>query len=485
LRLSNKFSITKRELLSEDIFYSLTNIVNDAIIVSDLYRKVVYFNRAAEKIFNFTGAEILGKSIGNILPQDILSVDEKHRLKSREKLQEVIGRKKNNIKIPLEVSISRWQSGNGLFFTIIVRDITVRKNTEEKLRYLSFHDNLTGLYNRSYFDEELKRLDTARQLPLSIIIGDLDGFKLVNDAFGYKEGDELLKNFAAVLKESCRSDDILARWGGDEFVIMLPKTDSKVTREIIERIENNSRILGTGEIPLNISLGFSIKDKPEQNIETVIKEAENAMKQKKIIESKRVSSTIIASIEKKLHEKSHRLREVNERIEKMAVLLGKALKLSRSEMDNMHLLVSFHDVGIVGIKRSILNKKSKLADKEWQVVMMHPEIGYRIAKSSSQLAPIADAILAHHENWDGSGYPYHLKGNKIPLISRILSIVESYDVMVYGRNYKKPVTREEAIKELKRFSRKQFDPQLVEKFIGIIMHEVETPSLFEMEKIKS
>jgi len=485
LRLINKFNITKRELLSEDIFYSLTNIVRDAIIVTDSYRKVVYWNKAAEKIFNFTSGEILGKSVGHVLPQDILSIDEKYRLKNKEKFQEVIGRKKNNIKMPLEISISTWQSGNGLFFTIIVRDITVRKNTEEKLRYLSFHDNLTGLYNRFYFDEELKRLDTVRQLPLSIIIGDLDGFKLVNDAFGYKEGDELLKNFAGVLKESCRSDDILARWGGDEFVIMLPKTEGKVTKEIIERIENNSRVLGTGEIPLNISLGFFLKDKPEQNIETVIKEAENAMKQKKIMESKRVSSTIIASIEKKLHEKSHRLREVNERIEKTAVLLGKALKLSRSEMDNLHLLVSFHDVGIVGIKGSILNKKSKLIDKEWQVVMMHPEIGYRIAKSSAQLAPIADAILAHHEFWDGSGYPYHLKGNKIPLISRILSIVESYDAMVYGRNYKKPMTREEAIKELKRFSRKQFDPQLVEKFIGIITHEAETPSLFELEKTRN
>ena len=485
MRLSNKFSITKRELLSEDIFYSLTNIVSDAIIVADSSRKVVYWNKAAEKIFNFSSAEILGKSLGLILPQDMLSVDEKYKLKTREKIHEVIGRKRNNIKIPLEVSISTWQSQNGLFFTIIVRDITVRKNTEERLRYLSFHDNLTGLYNRFYFDEELKRLDTARQLPLSIIIGDLDGFKLVNDAFGYKEGDELLKNFAKVLKESCRSDDILARWGGDEFVIMLPKTESKVAKEIIERIENNSRILGAGEIPLNISLGFSIKEKPSQSIDTVIKEAENAMKQRKLMESKRFSNTIIASIEKKLLEKSYRLKEVNERIGKMAVLLGKALKLSKNEMDNLLLLVSFHDVGIVAIKGNVLNKKSKLADKEWQIIMMHPEIGYRIAKSSSQLAHIADAILAHHENWDGSGYPYHLKGSKIPLISRILSIVESYDVMVYGRNYKKPISKEEAIKELKKLSRKQFDPQLVGKFISILSDEVEAPSLFELERIKS
>ncbi len=147
-----------------------------------------------------------------------------------------------------------------MFFTLIVRDITIRKNTEEKLRYLSFHHRLTSLYNRSYFDEELQKLDTTRQLPLSIIIGDIDGFKLVNDAFGYKEGDDLLKSLAKVLKESCRSDDILARWGGDEFVILLPKTDSRVAAEIISRIEKKSKSIGSIEIPLNISLGFSIKD---------------------------------------------------------------------------------------------------------------------------------------------------------------------------------------------------------------------------------
>ena len=485
MRLPNKFNIKKRELLSEDIFYSLTNIVRDAIIVTDSYRRVVYWNRAAEKIFNFTSAEILGKSVGHVLPQDLLSVDEKNRLKIKEKFQEVIGRKKSNIKIPLEISISTWQSGNGLFFTLIVRDITVRKNTEDKLRYLSFHDNLTGLYNRSYFEEELKRLDTTRQLPLSIIIGDLDGFKLVNDAFGYKEGDDLLKNFAKVLRESCRSDDILARWGGDEFVIMLPKTDSKVTLEIIERIEKNSNVVRVSEIPFNISLGFSIKDKPTQNIENIIKEAENAMKQKKLMESKKVSNMIIESIEKKLHAKSYHLKEINERIEKKAILLGRAVKLSKNEMDNLQLLITFHDVGIVAIKGNILNRKTKLNDKQRQIIMMHPEIGYRIAKSSSQLAQIADAILSHHENWDGSGYPYHSKGNGVPLISRILSIVESYDAMVYGRNYKKPISREEAIKELKRFSRKQFDPQLVAKFIGILTYEAKTPSLFELEKLKS
>ncbi len=171
------------------------------------------------------------------------------------------------------------------------------------------------------------------------------------------------------------------------------------------------------------------------------------MKQKKLLQSKKVSSTIITSIEKKLQEKSYQSHDVIERVKNLAVLLGKAIKLPKNEMDNLALLVSFHDIGKVAIKGSILAKKTKLADKEWEVMKMHPEIGYRIAKTSTQLAQIADAILARHENWDGSGYPYHIKGIKIPVISRIIAIAKAYDVMTYGRKYKKAISREEAVRE--------------------------------------
>ena len=420
----------------------------------------------------------MGKSLDMVLPHIIVSQDGQGDTENKKNFFEAIGNNRNGKKIPLEVSVNMWESEKGSFITLIVRDIADRKSTEEKLKYLSFHDNLTGLYNRSYFDEELQRLNTTRQLPLSIIIGDIDGFKLVNDAFGYKEGDRLLKKLSIVLKDSCRSEDMLARWGGDEFVILLPGTDVQGVHEIIARIEKKSREINSGEIPLNISLGFATKNRPEQGIDAVIKEAENSMKQKKLLQSKKVSNSIIASIEKRLKERSPVSIQDSERVKKLAIDFGKALKLSRGELDKLALLADFYDIGKVAIKANILKKNSKLAENEWQLMRMHPEIGYRIAKASPQLSQISDAILYHHENWDGSGYPYHIKGNRIPLISRIIAVVVAFDVMAYGRNYKTAIDREEALKELKKNSRIQFDPGIVSRFIEMMQEKEENLSLF-------
>ncbi len=476
--LKYNLKLIKRELTLEDIFYTLTKLIKDAVIVTDSSRKIVFLNKASEKIFGYLSEEVLAKSVCMILPQDILANETGSKSGSKEKFIEAVGKSKDGRKIPLEISKTYWESEKGQFFTLLLRDVSARKSTEEKLRYLSFHDNLTGLYNRSYFDEELKRLDTKRQLPLSVIICDIDGFKLVNDAFGYKKGDYLLKGLSKILKKSCRSEDILARWGGDEFVILLPKTDDKGIQEIISRIENKIDSVGSGEIPFNISLGYSTKAKPSESIETILKEAETSMKQKKLVRSKKVSSDIIATIEKNLHEKSFETREIYERIKKLALAIGRTLKLSKADMDNLALFSDFHDIGKAAIKASILNKKAKLVEKEWQIMKMHPEIGYRIAKSSTELVKIADAVLAHHENWDGTGYPYHLKGQKIPVLARIIAVVEAYDVMTKGRPYKGPISREEAIGELKRNAKKQFDPQIVSKFEELMKLKEDNLSLF-------
>ena len=350
----------------------------------------------------------------------------------------------------------------------VLHDISERKEMEKRLSYLSFHDSLTDLYNRAYFEEELKRLDTERQIPSSIIMGDINGLKIINDAFGHKEGDEILKSCAKVLRKCCRAEDIIARWGGDEFSILLPGTSREVALEVVKRIKENSTRTTKAKIPLSISLGVSTRKKIEEKFSKIIKEAEDHMYRQKLTEAKSIIGSIISSIKKTLFEKSIKSEKHTKKIRDMAVKLGESIGLTNSDMEELSLLATIHDIGKVAILDIILNKKENLSKKEWDTIKRHPEIGYRIALSSKQLSSIAGYILTVHEWWNGKGYPQGLKGEEIPVLSRIIAITDAYEVMITGRPYKKAMSKEEAIAELKKSSGTQFDPDLTEKFIEIL-----------------
>ncbi len=350
----------------------------------------------------------------------------------------------------------------------VMHNISERKKMEERLSYMSFHDSLTDLYNRAYFEEELKRLDTRRQLPLSVIVGDINGLKLINDAFGHKEGDDILRSCANVLKSCCRAEDIVARWGGDEFSVILPKSNEEVALSIVKRIKEKSAKASGGKIPLSISLGIATKSKSHQDFTKIMKKAEDDMYRNKLMETKSIISSIIASLERTLFEKSIKTEKHTKRIKEMALRLGRSIKLSPSEIDELSLLATIHDIGKVAILDVILNKKENLSKREWETIKRHPEIGYRIAVSSNQLSSIAEYILTVHEWWNGNGYPQGLKGENIPVLSRIIAIVDAYEVMITGRPYKKAISKEEAIAELEKCSGTQFDPDLVKRFIEIL-----------------
>jgi diguanylate cyclase (GGDEF)-like protein/PAS domain S-box-containing protein len=350
----------------------------------------------------------------------------------------------------------------------ITSNVLARQKTESNIRYISFHDQLTGLYNRHYLEIEMERLDTARQLPLAVIMADLNGLKLVNDTYGHETGDGMLKTAATIIRNSCREEDIIARWGGDEFVVLLPQTAAEEARVICKRITESCRGAFVEDVPVSIALGIATKTSETKNLIETLQEAENEMYRQKLTESRSTKSAVVTSLLNTLAAKSFETEEHTRGMQKIAQKIGAKLNLPDSELHRLELLITLHDIGKINISEAILSKKSSLTDDEWEAIKKHPEIGCRIAMATEEFAHVAEDILAHHERWDGMGYPQGLKGSSISLPARIVAIADAYEVMSHGRPYKKAMSDNEIIAEFKRCSGNQFDPELAEILLSIL-----------------
>lgn len=355
----------------------------------------------------------------------------------------------------------------------MIEDITAQVEREERIQYLSNQDVLTDVFNRRFLETEKRRLDTERQLPLSVIIVDIDGLKLINDSFGYANGDRLLVETGNILKKCCRSEDIISRMGGDEFCILLPRTTEEMARNISNRIHttcaDSAVQMGTGSLKPSMSIGYSTKTLAGENLEDIVTKAENSMRRRKLLERKSVRSNLMSSIKATMLEKSHETAEHAERLVKLSIAIGTELDLSDDKLLELELAAALHDIGKMSIDKLILVKPGELDPEEWDEIRKHPETGYRIAQATSELMPIAEYILAHHERWDGKGYPQGLKGDQIPLIARIITIVDSYDAMTENRPYRTAMSEEAAKAEIIRNAGTQFDPFITEVFVDKVL----------------
>ncbi|MGZ5485327.1 MAG: histidine kinase N-terminal 7TM domain-containing protein [Nitrososphaeraceae archaeon] len=465
--ITDKINAEKALRQSEEKFRNIFENSLDGIYQSTLDGKYIDANNALVEMLGYKNREEL---ISKDINKDIYySEKDRPQFDEREKLFITRLKKKDGAIVWVEVSSRVVYEGNTpAYYEGVVRNIDERKKSEEEIKHLSYHDYLTDIYNMYFFEEELKRLDSERLYPISIVIIDINGFKLVNDAFGHKKGDEILKNTAKILKTCFRKEDIVARYGGDEFIIILPSTSKTVANGIVERVHSLFKFDSYKEFIMSLSIGITTKESKEQNINELIKIAEDNMYRHKLIEKQSSNNSIISSLEKALEERNYETHEHMDRMKVLALELGKKLQFSEDKLDELSLLSSLHDIGKIAISDNIILNPSKLTNEEFEIMKKHTEVGFRIANSNSELASIAKGILAHHERWDGKGYPMGLESESIPIIARAISIIDSYDAMINDRPYRKAHSKEYAIKELLKYAGSQFDPVLVEQFISMI-----------------
>ncbi len=355
----------------------------------------------------------------------------------------------------------------------IERTINPEKETADngeskQIEFLTCHDVLTGLYNRNYMDTIISSLDNEKHLPISVIMGDINGLKFVNDVFGHETGDILLQKAAHLLVKHGGNNSKIARWGGDEFIVLMPGTPLVTVEKIIRDIKNTETIINDKGLELSLSLGCASKTLINENVRVVFKEAEEHMYHQKLLEEKSCRNAIINTLLVTLYEQSNETEEHSKRIERYCHSMGRILKFSSKEMDELSLLALLHDIGKVSIDPSILQKPGPLTADEWKEMKRHPEIGYRIVQSMPELAAVSKLVLSHHERWDGLGYPHGLKGENIPLACRILAVADAFDAMTNNRVYRRAMTAREAMDELLKFAGTQFDTEIVKLFIRIL-----------------
>lgn len=450
----------------------ILNGIIDAVLAENESGDIVYMNRSAT-IFLETEFDIVGKKIqdyvhffdmtGNHLTD--LNTAEQHiecQMRTKSGKNRIVLLKTHTIfDSVLESKVK----------VMTLSDITEEWFMQEKIRFLTFHDSLTGLYNRNFLEEELIRLNTERQLPISIIMADLNGLKIVNDILGHMDGDLLLKACAYQLKEACRDEDIIARFGGDEFLVLLPVTSKSDALRIVERIRSGSEKVVTPLGPMSVALGCYTKKKLDETIESAIKRADEDMYRDKSTLKKTFYHDSFNYVYSQLQAHPYEGHSFTDQViclmEKMIVLR----KDIHEKFRDIRHLGRVYDIGMICLPTHIY-KSPHFRDGDWEQIHKHTEMSYKIVNLNPKYAHVADAILSHHERWDGNGYPYRLKATDIPVLARILAVVDSYCSMTRPRHYRDPMHPKDALLEISKGAGNQFDPDIVDLFITVMSQDM-------------
>jgi diguanylate cyclase (GGDEF)-like protein len=365
-------------------------------------------------------------------------------------------------------------------------------------------DPLTGIANRqtvlARVEAELGRA-TRYKRPLSLILVDLDHFKRCNDSYGHAAGDVILRHVAQLLAANVREVDLAGRYGGEEFLIVLPETDADAAASLAEKLRRivagSEGVLPDGShVSVTLSAGVAGGSGPVLRLDALIRDADAALYSAKALGRNQVyvfretgddgtirRAPITAEARSRaidvgkaamaaaqdaliatLAGRASWAGKPSTLIADASVALARAIDLPEGELERIRTASLLHDLGKLAIPEEILAKPGDLATSEWRVVTEHPKIGQVVLEQAGALRDAATIVLHHHEWYDGRGYPHGLTAEEIPVGARIVSIVDAYEAMVSGRPYREAISHEAALDELRRQGGVQFDPELVRVF---------------------
>lgn len=482
--LMNRIKSSQNELVKnkEELHTTLVSI-GEGIITVDIMYRIQFVNQVAEKLTGCTLEETKNKHLNTIF--NIVNEDTRKPIKNpveevfetEEKVEldnHMLLISSNGKEIPAEITAAPIKDIE-LKVTgcvLVVRDITEKKNKQKHIEYLSYRDYLTGLYNRRFYEEKLIEYELTEDFPISLIVIDVNGLKLTNDAFGHEAGDRLLIKVSDCIKKSCIKENIMARIGGDEFVILMSNASPDDAAHTISLIETEVAKENIDNVPISISSGWASVQRKGESMESLFKHAEDMMYRNKSAERNSLRHQSIQIIRQTLFEKSPREELHSKRVSELCMLIGAKMQMNASQIKNLQIAGLLHDIGKIGISNDILDKKGPLNEEEWKEIKKHPEISYNILSAVNDYGPLAEIILSHHERWDGAGYPNGLRGAEIPLKSRIIALADAYDAMISDRPYRKGMQEEEALEIIASEAGKQFDPDIVNIFLEKVIKKI-------------
>ncbi|MGH0054343.1 MAG: diguanylate cyclase domain-containing protein, partial [Sphaerochaetaceae bacterium] len=473
--------ITAQKQMEKQLFYEKTLFettllsVGDGVISTDETGTIRFMNKVAEQLTGWQADEARGLPFGDVFKilcgkdrqpcldpvKQVLEkgkpveLDDDTILIARDGDERFI----NDSAAPI---LSATQTITGV--VLVFRDSTAKKKRQEEIHTLSITDPLTTLPNRRYYEQAKQEMNKEPFYPLALVLADVNGLKLTNDAFGHEVGDELLRKVSRIMRETCREGDIISRVGGDEFVLLLPQTDALHAEVIVKRINDALKKEKIKGIQLSVSFGYAVKELGKERYEDTFKIAEDAMYRSKLNESLSFKKQVIKTLLSKLFEQEKGAEEHSKLVASLSAAFAEVLGYRGDEIKNFKLAGMYHDLGKIGITPSILTTpKEALSHTQVLELQRHVEIGYNILRSVGEYASFAEAILHHHEKWDGSGYPQKLAHEAIPLSAQILAIANIY------ADQRASKSKEEAIAYLNDHRNSWFNPELVDTFITKVL----------------